>query len=470
VKLTVVFSPVLRVACAVALAALLLGSNRPAWAKANGFPADACSGCHRGTLKFTPQITADPAVLMPGGSTTLTLTIPGTAAGFYLQSNMKGVFTELSGEGTKKVTDTGMTHSMPKRGTGGQVTYKVKWTAPTGTPGGVSFDITAVSANGDGGTGGDSEGIGRFNMSYGCTGFDVYLDQDGDGFGLADPRGPVRVCEVKEGYTTKPGDCNDYDKNANPMGVEICNLQDDDCDGMLNEGLDMITVYRDEDGDGYGGRLTTETQVGCKNGLGWSSTRDDCDDKDRMVNPSRKEICNYKDDNCNGRIDEGVRPICGVGWCRREAASCEENAMCTPNMPKAETCNAFDDDCDGVDDNGATCPVGTDVCYKGLCMNGQQAQMMMANEPPKPPDAGAGADGGRGTGGQSGSSIGTGGTPSSTAQPGGSGGNSNGGSSSVNEQPKVGCGYGGAAGLTALPGLLLGLGFVGLSARRRRRR
>ena len=45
-------------------------------------------------------------------------------------------------------------------------------------------------------------------------------------------------------------------------------------------------------------------------------------DTDRTIHPGAKEMCNYKDDNCNGRVDEGVRASCGVGWCRREAASC----------------------------------------------------------------------------------------------------------------------------------------------------
>ncbi|HEY0715768.1 MAG TPA: MopE-related protein, partial [Polyangia bacterium] len=413
-----------------------------------------------------PTITADPPLIMPGESTTLTLTIPGNAAGFYLQSNQKGVFAEIAGEGVKKVTDTGVTHTAPKRGAGGMVSFKMKWTAPSTGPGGVDFDVTAVSANGDGGSGGDSEGLGRFNFSFGCTGVNVYLDQDGDGFGLADPRGPKRMCEVLAGYTTKPGDCNDYDRNANPMGTEVCNLQDDDCDGMLNEGLAMVTVYKDEDGDGYGGRLTTETMVGCTNGLGWSSTRDDCDDKDRMVNPGRKEMCNYKDDNCNGRVDEGVRPVCGVGWCRREASSCEMNAACVPNPPKTETCNGFDDDCDGVDDNGATCASGN-TCYKGLCMTNQQAQMMMAAEPPKP-DGGAASDAGggpmTGSGGSSGGtgggpSSGTGGDPSPTGSP----------SSPVDNQPKIGCAYAGGSSETALPLVLFGLAFAVVVRRQRRR-
>jgi eukaryotic-like serine/threonine-protein kinase len=45
----------------------------------------------------------------------------------------------------------------------------------------------------------------------------------------------------------------------------------------------------DEDGDGYG--------MGCAAGL-------DCNDRDPAIHPGATEICNFKDDNCNGVVDE----------------------------------------------------------------------------------------------------------------------------------------------------------------------
>lgn len=45
----------------------------------------------------------------------------------------------------------------------------------------------------------------------------------------------------------------------------------------------------DADGDGYG--------VGCSAGS-------DCNDADRAVHPGRPEICNHRDDDCNGRVDD----------------------------------------------------------------------------------------------------------------------------------------------------------------------
>jgi len=67
------------------------------------------------------------------------------------------------------------------------------------------------------------------------------------------------------------------------------------------------------------------------------------------------EVCNGKDDDCDGDVDEGLAPVsCGVGGCRRSVAACVAGMpqTCTPGEPRAETCNGVDDDCDGAVDDG----------------------------------------------------------------------------------------------------------------------
>jgi hypothetical protein len=66
------------------------------------------------------------------------------------------------------------------------------------------------------------------------------------------------------------------------------------------------------------------------------------------------EICNGKDDNCDGRIDEGFdadgdgTPSCAVGT---TPADCDDkDPAIHPGAP--ETCNNKDDDCDGTIDDG----------------------------------------------------------------------------------------------------------------------
>jgi formylglycine-generating enzyme required for sulfatase activity len=56
--------------------------------------------------------------------------------------------------------------------------------------------------------------------------------------------------------------------------------------GLANAGPSGCT---DVDGDGYG--------LGCAAG-------NDCNDRDPAIHPGAAEICNFKDDNCNGVVDE----------------------------------------------------------------------------------------------------------------------------------------------------------------------
>jgi MYXO-CTERM domain-containing protein len=453
--------------CLLVLCAIPLFAGEAA-AKQNGFPTDACSGCHKGGDSFKPRVTVEPAQVDPGQTVLLTIHVPavnGPAAGLFFTSNNKGSFTEVAGGGMKKTANTQATHIMPKEADGNEVIFRIRWTAPT-EPGGVEFDVTAVSANRNGNTSGDSEGSVRFNVSFGCAGegVDAYLDQDGDGFGIPDLRGPSRFCELPPSYALKAGDCNDYDKRANPMGTETCNLYDDDCDGQINEGLDGVVVYRDEDGDGYGARFG-EMKMGCGSGFGFSSTRDDCDDTDKAVHPGVKEMCNARDDDCNGRVDDGARAACGTGWCRRLAPTCDP-ASCMPGPPRAETCNAFDDDCDGVVDNGGSLCAEGRTCSNGFCLTSQEAAEQAAMQK---------QDGGTGGGGDAGVSAAN---PPPIAPPpiGGSSGGGTGGSSPSREipaapHPKLGCSLGPqGAGDASLSPLAAALALLGLVVARRRRR
>jgi hypothetical protein len=440
--------------CFLAACAITVVLRPAAFAKENGFPAEGCAGCHKGGDAFKPKVTFDPPVIQPGQSVEVSVHIPavnGPAGGIYLNANNKGVFTEIPGGGLKKITNTQATHTSPKAPDGNEIVFRIRWTAPADR-GGVEFDALTVSANRNGGTGGDSEGFIRQNFSYGCEGVDGYLDQDGDGWGIPDLRGPTRFCELPPNYTLKSGDCNDYDRRANPMGIEICNAYDDDCDGQINEGLEGITVYRDEDGDGYGARIG-ESKMGCGSGFGWSSTRDDCDDANRDIHPNLKETCNQRDDDCNGRVDDGARASCGQGWCRRLSPTCDP-AACMPGPPRAESCNAFDDDCDGDLDNGMNlCPEGRS-CRNGFCLTQQEAAEVAASKG----DAGTGnADGGAPAGG--GPTSGPSSGPSGNRPP----------EMLEAPRPKLGCEMGGVGEAGSLVAVAVGIVLLRLLRARRRR-
>jgi len=60
-----------------------------------------------------------------------------------------------------------------------------------------------------------------------------YLDDDGDGFGDSSE---VSVgCGVEEGYVLDKTDCDDSESHSYPGGGEICDGEDNDCDGETDE-------------------------------------------------------------------------------------------------------------------------------------------------------------------------------------------------------------------------------------------
>lgn len=110
------------------------------------------------------------------------------------------------------------------------------------------------------------------------------IDNDGDGYGV--------------GTTCLGPDCNDNDQAMNPGAQEICDGVDNNCDGQIDEGCCV-----DNDGDGYGGGPTC-------------GPMQDCDDYDATIYPGAPEMCgDYKDNNCNGSVDEEPCICTDDGYC-----------------------------------------------------------------------------------------------------------------------------------------------------------
>lgn len=135
-----------------------------------------------------------------------------------------------------------------------------------------------------------------------------YLDGDGDGFGDADGQ-PREQCErPASSWVTEGTDCDDQDFHINPDATEICNGDDDDCDGLVDDdddSQDLSTArdwYPDEDGDGYGD--SDLPVASCTRPEGHISTAGDCNDDDSAVSPAASEECeDGVDNNCNGYTD-----------------------------------------------------------------------------------------------------------------------------------------------------------------------
>ena len=155
------------------------------------------------------------------------------------------------------------------------------------------------------------------------------------------------------------------------IGTEVCNGLDDDCNGMVDDGLGP--------GQGVGVECGIQGQ-GCSRGLTKCvAGKIVCD----SVSNPQLEVCNGVDDDCNGLIDDGVFPgvgtscVCdgldpakvGVGQCRAGKLVCKgaQGIKCEGCVfPGTEVCDGKDNDCDGTADITATCPSGFS-CRDGAC-------------------------------------------------------------------------------------------------------
>ena len=69
-----------------------------------------------------------------------------------------------------------------------------------------------------------------------------YQDLDNDNYGLTEI---FLFCNEPSGYSELDGDCDDNDPLQRPEGIELCNGEDDDCDGLSDENaLTIQTVLR----------------------------------------------------------------------------------------------------------------------------------------------------------------------------------------------------------------------------------
>ncbi|MDG1479042.1 MAG: MopE-related protein [Myxococcota bacterium] len=230
-------------------------------------------------------------------------------------------------------------------------------TEPAAYPGGVEV-CDEVDNNCDGET---DEGV---TTTY-------YQDTDGDSFGISDKT--TAACDLPTGYATAPGDCDDTDAAINPDAEEICDGEDNDCDGDADsDATDRITWYADSDTDGFGD--ASSSVAACEAPSGYLTDDTDCDDTDAAVNPDADEVCNEIDDDCDGDIDtdatdkttyyadsdgDGYGGTSSTEACdlpsgyADNADDCDDGEALS-NPGEVEVCDSIDNDCDGDTDEGVT--------------------------------------------------------------------------------------------------------------------
>lgn len=197
-----------------------------------------------------------------------------------------------------------------------------------------------------------------------------FRDLDRDGVGDA------ACCnEDAEGTRTCGRDCDDAAPSVSPTGTETCDGLDNDCDGMLDEGV-LATFYRDMDGDGFGDPTVPVTHA-CTEAHSDSLNGFDCDDDDDTVRPGAQEVCDGVDNNCDGLFERDLdndghldpMSVCADGPAPRD--DCNDFSA-TTYAGAAELCDRVDNDCDGrIDervDADLSCAVNQTAA--GYCIDG----------------------------------------------------------------------------------------------------
>ena len=133
-----------------------------------------------------------------------------------------------------------------------------------------------------------------------------YLDADSDGHG--DLYGSYfEDCEIPDGRVRSNDDCDDSNASVYEGADEVCDNLDNNCDGSVDEDLEMIRSYRDADGDGYGDLYGTFLE-NCGIPDGRVRSNSDCNDSNANVYEGANEVCDGYDNNCDDSIDENTCP------------------------------------------------------------------------------------------------------------------------------------------------------------------
>jgi hypothetical protein len=240
-----------------------------------------------------------------------------------------------------------------------------------------------------------------------------YADVDADGFG--DPGRVLEACEPPSGYVDDATDCDDSDATVSPAADEICDSVDNDCDGAVDDEdgdlVDASMWYQDADEDGWGddtevaracdaptGHVeqggdcddtdpsfhpgapeddcTDPADYNCDGSTGYADDDadgypacEDCDDSDAASHPGAEELCDGRDNDCDGTVDDDASdastwytdadgdgrgdPATGTRTCTPSAGSVTDATDCDDNddgiWPGApEYCDGIDSDCDGT--------------------------------------------------------------------------------------------------------------------------
>ena len=184
------------------------------------------------------------------------------------------------------------------------------------------------------------------------AGEEVCDNKDNDCDGKIDEEQPSLACGKGQCFHTGPSCIGGVSYECDPFtgaSKEVCDGQDNDCDGHTDEDLGTV-----ECGKGQ----CLHQQEYCQN------------EKVQPCDPffgAELEVCDLTDNDCDGLVDEELGTTsCGQGICAHPVKVCEDGApgSCEPLLgAKDEVCDGQDNDCDAEVDE----ELGVQTCGLGIC-------------------------------------------------------------------------------------------------------
>ena len=149
-----------------------------------------------------------------------------------------------------------------------------------------------------------------------------HTDVDGDGFVS------TQCCnEMADGSLNCGTDCDDNRGSTSPIGNDVCNGRDDNCDGTVDEEV-RVLQFEDTDKDGHGMPTSKGDLFICPGTAGFSLLSNDCDDSNPAIQPGNM-VCEPSDSaaikSCNS---DGQ-------W---DYASCDTGSTCITQVNGTGVC------------------------------------------------------------------------------------------------------------------------------------